>query len=343
MVRTQISLPKLVSNILQLDTMQESDVSNYKEKKDNLLQRIILLFKAMPEGTETTIEALVDEIDMDVQFSFEDMFELCSDVSSFASKHHISLVEKEPFEKTGLPFRISYKVHAALKRVGDAIQVSQCKKVNGLVRSFAKFDAVLAEDLSADSYTKASVEDIIFKRLNLLTKCDDTKTLIAYRMGFIGETYLAFADAQTNFDGFRIFCAPSEDLIFNNIVVPFTQEGIWQAMLLKDLWALAMPLYDHSNHERIKYVWDEKEAACLRHYESCGTMFEKSEFEYRDYIPKVTLDDTNHTAVVRVAIWNDLDGLTYFSRKIHWKNGKVSFNKPKKEKQLIKYDCGICF
>ena len=91
--------------------MQESDVSNYKEKKDNLLQRIILLFKAMPEGTETTIEALVDEIDMDVQFSFEDMFELCSDVSSFASKHHISLVEKEPFEKTGLPFRISYKVH----------------------------------------------------------------------------------------------------------------------------------------------------------------------------------------------------------------------------------------
>lgn len=61
------------------------------------------------------------------------------------------------------------------------------------------------------------------------------------------------------------------------------------------------------------------------------------------YIPKVTLDETNHTAVVRVAIWNDWDGLTYFSRKIHWKNGKVSFNKPKKEKQLIKYYCGICF
>lgn len=323
--------------------MQESDVSNYKEKKDELLKRIILLLKAMPEGTETTIEVLVDEIDMDVQFSFEDMFELCSDVSSLASKHHISLVEKEPFEITGLPFRISYKVRAALERVGDAVQISQCEKLNGLVRAFEKFEAVLADDLSAESYTKASVEDIIFKRLNLLTKCDDTKTLIAYHMGFVGETYLAFANAQTNFDGFRIFCAPSEDLIFNNILVPFTKEGIWQAMVLKDLWALAMPLYDHSNYARIKYVWDEKEAACLRLYESCGAMHEKSEFDFRDYIPKVTLDEINHTAVVRVAIWNEWDGLSYFSRKIHWKNGKVTFNKPKKEKQLIKYDCGICF
>lgn len=323
--------------------MQESEVSNYKEKKDELLKRIILLLKAMPEGTETTIEALVDEIDMDVRFTFEDMFMICSDVSSLASKHHIFLVEKEPFEITELPFRISYKVHAALKRVGDAVQISQCKKLNGLVRAFEKFEAVLADDLSAESYTKASVEDIIFKRLNLLTKCDDTKTLIAYHMGFVGETYLAFADAQTNFDGFRIFCAPSEDLIFNNIVVPFTKEGIWQAIVLKDLWALAMPLYDHSNYARIKYVWDEKEAACLRLYESCGAMHEKSEFDFRDYIPKVTLDEINHTAVVRVAIWNEWDGLSYFSRKIHWKNGKVSFNKPKKEKQLIKYDCGICF
>ena len=94
--------------------MQESEVSNYKEKKDELLKRIILLLKAMPEGTETTIEALVDEIDMDVRFTFEDMFMICSDVSSLASKHHISLVEKEPFEITELPFRISYKVHAAL-------------------------------------------------------------------------------------------------------------------------------------------------------------------------------------------------------------------------------------
>lgn len=261
----------------------------------------------------------------------------------FAAQFKKILVEKEPFEITELPFRISYKVHAALKRVGDAVQISQCKKLNGLVRAFEKFEAVLADDLSAESYTKASVEDIIFKRLNLLTKCDDTKTLIAYHMGFVGETYLAFADAQTNFDGFRIFCAPSEDLIFNNIVVPFTKEGIWQAMVLKDLWALAMPLYDHSNYARIKYVWDEKEAACLRLYESCGAMHEKSEFDFRDYIPKVTLDEINHTAVVRVAIWNEWDGLSYFSRKIHWKNGKVSFNKPKKEKQLIKYDCGICF
>ena len=160
-------------------------------------------------------------------------------------------------------------------------------------------------------------------------------------------------------------------LIWKDIIVPFTEIGIWQAVLLNETKAL-LPKGWHGNYLKKTYVFSKRDMQLIiersksfindiseydkkrlvAYYKSLGYSdplkydFAKSDYEKlttylesEDIImPSVEIDGDK--AVASFCYWNDWSG---FCRKIipvERKDQSVIIGETEKE-VLVKYDCGI--
>lgn len=211
---------------------------------------------------------------------------------------------------------------------------TQLSKLKSLVRQFKNYEPQeISEKLKGD-YSSLYV-DSIFDKLDLLTKREDLHLIAFKNRPWEYETFLTFLDPQNPpVNNFKIH----EERIFDNIKVPFTVNGLWQAYVLRDLWRTALPLCGHANYRRLE-VYLEPKSAPDNSWGSCendayGKITEK-------YLPSIKLEEDN-TATIKVALWNDWNGWIQAIIKVVWKDGKVIFNTPH-TKIIAKYHCGVFF
>lgn len=214
------------------------------------------------------------------------------------------------------------------------VSKTQLSKLKSLVRQFKNYEPQeISEELKGD-YSSLYV-DSIFDKLDLLAKREDLHLIAFKNRPWEYETFLTFLNPQ--YPPVNIF-EIDEKRIFDNIKVPFTVNGIWQAYVLRDLWCTALPMYGHASYSRMEVYLGHKNVpdsswACNEN-DAYGKITE-------EYLPSIKLEDDN-TATIKVALWNDWNGWSQATIKVVWKDGKVTFRKPH-TKIIAKYNCGILF
>ena len=168
----------------------------------------------------------------------------------------------------------------------------------------------------------------------------------------------------------NVFTAKVVPSCWDEIVVPFTEVGIWQAVLLNETIAL-FPKGWHANYlektyvfskadmqkivddKKSKYEYTDEEIEKLNAYwrfldmtphfgQNKKSNYDRlvSYLDREDIIPSVEINGDK--AVASYCYWSEWSGFCRASVPVERRGQSVSVGKAKKE-VLIAYDCGICY
>lgn len=125
--------------------------------------------------------------------------------------------------------------------------------------------------------------------------------------------------------------------------VPFTEEGIMQAWLLRKLKDF-MPLDWHACYNMKTYVFETSRIENMFSSERTGDYMkvrrQVMDIDLETLLPKVTIE--GDSATLEYAYWNDWCGLVKVSMDVEKQGDKVVFGKPKGE-VLVAYESGLRF
>lgn len=125
--------------------------------------------------------------------------------------------------------------------------------------------------------------------------------------------------------------------------IPFTQEGIMQAWLLRNLTDF-MPLGWHACYGAKTFVFETSRIEDMFSIENAGERMKVSEqvltLDLEALLPKVTIED-NH-ATLEYAYWNDWRGLVKMTVDVQRDGDNVKFGEPKDE-VLVAYQSILKF
>lgn len=131
--------------------------------------------------------------------------------------------------------------------------------------------------------------------------------------------------------------------IWDEMIVLFTELGIWQAVLLNETTAL-FPKGWHAYYLEKIYVFsmnDMQEIIDCPKRDKCNFDNEKLEvFKTQDIMPSVKIDGDK--AVASFYYWDEWSGFCRLSIPIERNGQLVVFGKEERE-VLVKYDCGLRF
>ena len=117
--------------------------------------------------------------------------------------------------------------------------------------------------------------------------------------------------------------------LFCNMVIPFTEEGIWEAFML-DWSSVLMPKFGHGNYINKKLIVNEEDFWAIK-----GTYVNEGLF------PKIIINDT--IANLSYCYWSNWEGLVRIDRQIRKDGNTIKWEGGSHKKVLIKYDCGRRF
>lgn len=292
-------------------------------------------FRIPPIGTAYHIIYLFKDFFIDQW----DMFYFFSIRNKFADYHGINFLS--PYGNArylGCPYFLAYIIEHddTFNPTGTYISEAQRMKVKSLVLKYKNF-----QPKPFEQYNQGNAEDFrddyILSVLNLIKPKNDKKLLLGSYGCSNYETYIAFEGE----DG-CLSVEKERNKLLENVAVPYSVNGIWQAFVLSELWCTALPLGWHSNYSRKEYVLTE------RVYTNKGTYVpERSEYDFdtfyvsKHYFPKVTLND-DHSAEIQLCVWNDWHGLALATITAKWDKGTVRFSEPNMQ-TLVEFDCGKVF
>lgn len=125
--------------------------------------------------------------------------------------------------------------------------------------------------------------------------------------------------------------------------VPFTQEGIMQAWLLRKLKDF-MPLDWHACYNMKTYVFETSRIENMFSPERTDDYMKVRRqvmaLDLESLLPKVTIE--GDSATIEYAYWNDWSGLVKVTMDVEKHGDKVTFGKPKGE-VLVAYESGLRF
>lgn len=133
--------------------------------------------------------------------------------------------------------------------------------------------------------------------------------------------------------------------VWDDLNIPFTEVGIWQAILLRDAFTF-FPKGWHGNYNDCNYVYisddmhhitDSRPKIFGRRFNSEGLV---PYFGRQDIMPSVKVDGDK--AVVTYCYWNAWSGFCQCFVPVEKHGKSVTFGKIDR-KVLVKYDCGIRF
>ena len=129
--------------------------------------------------------------------------------------------------------------------------------------------------------------------------------------------------------------------IWDDLTVPFTELGIWQALLLNEAYTF-MPKGWHGNYLNHWYVFTQDD---MQHIIDKYTQYKSVDHDKLasylgrvDILPSVKIDGDN--AVVSYCIWTRWGGLRRLTVPVEKHNEFVKFGKWERQ-TLVEYDCGI--
>lgn len=132
--------------------------------------------------------------------------------------------------------------------------------------------------------------------------------------------------------------------IWDDVTVPFTEMGIWQALLLGEAYTF-LPKGWHGNYYNCLYVFsqDDMQGIISSRKRSWNDFNHEKLASYlgsQDMLPSVKIDGDK--AVVSYHYWNNWGGFSRLTVPVERHNQSVKFGKGEKQ-TLVKYDCGIRF
>lgn len=131
--------------------------------------------------------------------------------------------------------------------------------------------------------------------------------------------------------------------VWDDLTVPFTELGIWQALLLDNALTF-LPKGWHGNYNNHWYVFTQDDMQrIIDKYSSYESVDHKTLASYNgqdDILPSVQIEGDK--AVVSYCIWTKWGGLCRIVVPVERHNYSVIFGKHERE-VLVKYDCGICY
>lgn len=225
------------------------------------------------------------------------------------------------------------------------ISKAQCHKVNSLAGRLREFADI---QRSCENINPVDVHDNVFDVLDVLKPAsndDGTSNRLMLRP-------IDGCNLTTHFF-FRKPLSATEDIskptidddnIFDYINVPNTAIGIWQAFVLDSLWRTKLPLFDHSNYERINLILSEKDFPKLDNSggEYCSAPKGTDISFKEEYLPYVVMND-NGVSYLHFHYFNSWMGVVKCHHRITIsKGGKIKFG-PAVTNIVIPYNCGICF
>ncbi len=191
--------------------------------------------------------------------------------------------------------------------------------------------------------------------------------------GYGGETipYARDKDVQrvdgyaicSHLDDGRTDTLPGHRRVLDALVVPFTAEGIWEAVLVREMWRF-LPLWWHANYERQEFILNMGRLRKIAHldeyispdgtvipvpdggqpymYKNAGDVKRLLSFQEDDsLLPEVQIlgDDS---AEISWSFWNDWHGLVKMTLTAIRRNDTVAFHR-NKSRVLVAYNCGILY
>ena len=157
----------------------------------------------------------------------------------------------------------------------------------------------------------------------------------------------------------------SWDSIWNHIEVPFTEEGLWQAFLLDELWRM-LPLGWHWAYHKDTYllklgdldsVWKDAAELTLLEIEELEEPWksrmledmllqqkvkEKLKKEEHLLLPHIEIDEKRHHAIIHYTYWSDWEGVVAVKLPVSYVDGLIVWGDREKT-VLLPYDCGILY
>ena len=131
--------------------------------------------------------------------------------------------------------------------------------------------------------------------------------------------------------------------IWDDLRVPFTEMGIWQAVLLYKAFTF-LPKGWHGNYNNCWYVFSQDDMqGIVDKYSSYKSVDQEQLESYLglvDILPSVKIDGDK--AVVYYHYWNNWGGFSRLTVPVERHNQSVKFGKWERQ-TLVKYDCGIRF
>ena len=129
--------------------------------------------------------------------------------------------------------------------------------------------------------------------------------------------------------------------------VPFTREGIMQAWLLNCIPDF-MPLFWHAGYGAKDYIFSKEALSKIfQHSDNKISPFSDKRMSVREQVLKIDVDSLlpdvilkGDSATLKIAYWNDWNGLVLLTVDVIKDGSSVRFSEPKRE-ILVKYNCGI--
>ncbi len=149
---------------------------------------------------------------------------------------------------------------------------------------------------------------------------------------------------------------------FENLRVPFTEMGIFQAVVLWNAWS-QLPMYWHSLYDARIYLYEKNLVESILNMDAESSSRQTVDYGYcdkleqvRNYLhgrveelkgfpadflnPLVKIDGDR--AIVYVSFWNNYSGLIVSEHPIRRIGNTVAFGQPNHH-VIFKYRCPICF
>ncbi len=200
-----------------------------------------------------------------------------------------------------------------------------------------------------------------------------TEAFFPGNQGYGGETIPYARDKDVpRVDGYTICrhlddgrtdTLPGHRSFLEALEVPFTEEGIWEALLVHEMWRF-LPLWWHANYERREFILDLgrlKKIAHLDDYlsqDEAVIFFPEGEQTYlyrtaedvqkmcsfledETILPEVRLPRDDRTEV-SWSYWNEWQGLVRMTLTAIRRNGTVEFHR-NDSRVLVGYNCGILY
>ena len=159
------------------------------------------------------------------------------------------------------------------------------------------------------------IRNSFLKKLRL-QKCE-----YEYQPKYVDNMYISYAIPSEVYNEL-----PS---IFSNMVIPFTEEGIWEAFML-DWASVLMPKLGHGNYINKKLILHEEDLLPI-----IGT------YANEDILPHIIIN--GNTAQLCYCYWSNWEGLVKIDREIRKEDFTIIWNDNCHKRVLIKHDCGIRF
>lgn len=145
------------------------------------------------------------------------------------------------------------------------------------------------------------------------------------------------------------FMTHTEEKLFQQLSIPFTEMGIWQGYLIHILPSIT-PKNGHALYRSTLEIYSDMDLKYAMNHIQFPPLPSKHEellnslsyYLGNDVIlPKVTIK-TGERAVVESTFWSEYGGLVHETTEAI-KNGETIKYESKDQKILVKYDCGVNF